>query len=101
VEPFSALLSLAAEAWPNKIRLLGLHKMAQLSNSNDVYGELVEESEESWFYGLLAFAIVEEQRIEWMKHFLEHNGGSPTAVDIQHWYEQQPPNVLLRAKGGS
>ena len=73
--------------------------MAQLSSSADVYRELVEESEENWLLGLVAFAIVEEQRIEWMKHFYENNGGPATTADIQDWYEQQPPGVLLRAKG--
>lgn len=73
--------------------------MPRISNSNDVYRQLVEESEENWLLGLLAFAIVEEQRIEWMKHFQENNGGVATPADIQHWYEQQPTGVLLRAKG--
>ena len=73
--------------------------MPQISNSNDVYRQLVEESDEDWRFGLLAFAVVEEQRIEWMKHFEENNGGVPGAAEIQHWYEQQPNGVLLRAKG--
>jgi hypothetical protein len=73
--------------------------MPQISSSADVYKKLVEESDENWLLGLLAFAIVEEQRIEWMKHFLENNGGPATTADIQHWYEQQPTGVLLRAKG--
>ena len=36
-----------------------------------------------------------------MKHFVEHNDQAPSTVDIQHWYEQQPEGVLLRAKGDS
>ncbi len=75
--------------------------MPQISSSEDVYRQLVEESDEDWLYGLVAFAVVEEQRIEWMKHFEEHNGRAPSTVDIQHWYEQQPEGVLLRAKGDS
>ena len=73
--------------------------MAQISRSEDVYRELVEESEENWLFGLVAFAIVEEQRIEWVKHFEEHNDRAPSTDEMQHWYEQQPEGVLLRAKG--
>jgi hypothetical protein len=60
---------------------------------------MVEESDQSWLLGLLAFAIVEEQRIEWMKHFAEHNGRTPNEVDLRNWYEQQPEGVLRRATG--
>ena len=73
--------------------------MPKISNSQDVYRQLVEESDEDWLYGLVAFAVVEEQRIEWMKHFDEHNGHVPDTNEIQHWYEQQPEGVLLRSKG--
>lgn len=43
--------------------------MAKYSGSPDIYRELVEDSKENWLYGLVAFAVVEEQRIEWMKHY--------------------------------
>lgn len=69
------------------------------SGSADVYRELVEDSQESWLLGLVAFAIVEEQRIEWMRHHEERTGSAPTAEQVQSWYEQQPPGALLRAKG--
>lgn len=69
------------------------------SGSVDVYRELVEDSQESWLLGLVAFAIVEEQRIEWMRHHQERTGSVPTAEHIQSWYEQQPSGTLLRAKG--
>ena len=69
-------------------------------SSEDVYRQLVEESEEDWIYGLVAFAIIEEQCIEWMQHFKEHHGDqAPSAEDIQNWYEQQPERILFRAKG--
>jgi hypothetical protein len=61
--------------------------MAQVAGSEDVYRRMVEESEESCLLGLMAFAIVEEQRIEWMKHFAEHNGRTPNEVDVRNWYE--------------
>lgn len=74
--------------------------MAQILSSEDVYRQLVEESAEDWIYGLVAFAIIEEQRIEWMQHFKKHHGDqAPTAEDIQNWYEQQPERILFRAKG--
>lgn len=73
--------------------------MPQITSSEDAYRELVEEAEEDWLYGLVAFAIVEEQRIEWMKHHEKHNGAVPTGEDVRSWYLQQPENVLLRAKG--
>lgn len=73
--------------------------MPQISSSEDVYRHLVEESDENWIYGLVAFAIIEEQRIEWMQHFNEHNNRAPNTVEIQHWYEQQPGRILFRAKG--
>ena len=73
--------------------------MPQLSSSNDVYSCLVEESEEDWLLGLVAFAIVEEQRIEWMQHYSSTVGTEPTADEIDNWYRQQPDGVLLRARG--
>lgn len=73
--------------------------MSQISSSEDVYRQLVDESEEHWLFGLVAFAIVEEQRVDWMKHYNEHNGRLPNSNEIHHWYQQQPPGVILRAKG--
>lgn len=73
--------------------------MAKFSTSDDIYRELVEESNESWLYGLVAFAIIEEQRIEWARHHEQINGTRPTTAEIESWYEQQPKGVLLRAKG--
>jgi len=73
--------------------------MLKLSGPEEIYKELVEDSEESWLLGLVAFAVIEEQRIEWMRHQESNNGSLPTAVEIKNWYEQQPKAVLLRAKG--
>lgn len=69
------------------------------SNSEEIYDELVENSDQDWLYGLVSFAIFEEQRIEWAKHFKKHNDRSPKQCEIQNWYTQQPSSVLLRAKG--
>ena len=72
--------------------------MPKISSSEDLFRQLVEEGEDGWLLGLLAFAIAEEQRMDWMKHLRERNGESPDAEEIEGWYQQQPPNILLRAK---
>ncbi|MGV2929519.1 hypothetical protein ACE3G8_00350 [Vreelandella venusta] len=73
--------------------------MPEYNGPEDIYRELVEESDENWLYGLVAFAVIEEQRIEWMKHMQENMGHAPSPEQISNWYQQQPPNCLLRAKG--
>lgn len=73
--------------------------MKKYSGAEDIYRELIEESDQSWLLGLVAFAVVEEQRIEWMRHHEKHNGSLPSPTEIQAWYQQQPASVLLRAKG--
>src|SRR5690606_40951989 len=73
--------------------------MPEYKGPEDIYRELVEESDENWLYGLVAFAVIEEQRIEWMKHMQENTGRLPTPEQVSEWYQQQPPNCLLRAKG--
>nr|VFK42442.1 MAG: hypothetical protein BECKSD772F_GA0070984_11228 [Candidatus Kentron sp. SD]VFK48247.1 MAG: hypothetical protein BECKSD772E_GA0070983_11189 [Candidatus Kentron sp. SD] len=71
----------------------------KFSTSDDIYRELVQESEESWLYGLVAFAIIEERRIDWVRHYEVTNGGPPNSDETRSWYEQQPESELLRAKG--
>ncbi len=74
--------------------------MDNYSGPKDIYEELVENAprDEEWLLGLVAFAVVEEQKIEWMKHQVENSGGLPSTQDIDHWYQQQPSGILLRAK---
>jgi len=72
--------------------------MDKYTNAEDIYDNLVENSDDSWILGLVAFAVVEEQRIEWVKHQKNNNGGAPDAKAITAWYEQLPQGVLLRAK---
>ncbi len=67
--------------------------------AEDTYRELVDDSDQNWLLGLVAFAVVEEQRIEWMRHYEKHNSSLPSASQIEDWYYQQPESVLLRAKG--
>lgn len=71
----------------------------QYQGPENIYDELVGDTETSWLFGLVAFAVVEEQKIEWIKHHSAHNGGPPSADQIRLWYEQLPPGAVLRAKG--
>ncbi len=64
-----------------------------------MYKYLVEDSDESWTYGLFAFAIFEEWRIEWQQHWEKQTGSAPTQEDIDHWYLQQPESSVVRARG--
>jgi hypothetical protein len=72
--------------------------MKKFSGSVDIYNELVENSGIHWLMGLVAFAVIEEKRIEWMKHQTAHNGNMPSFDEIEKWYEQLPEGELLRAK---
>jgi hypothetical protein len=65
----------------------------------DIYDELVGDESNSWLFGLVSFAVVEEQKIEWIKHCLATTGTPPSSDEIQQWYKQLPPGALLRAKG--
>lgn len=71
--------------------------MGQFCGPEEIYEELVEKPERNWLHGLVAFAVIEEQRIEWMKHQRENNGAKPSPDEIIEWYKQQPEGVLLRA----
>ncbi|RYY74197.1 MAG: hypothetical protein EOO52_15145 [Gammaproteobacteria bacterium] len=74
--------------------------MAKFLGPQDIYKELVEDvpENENWLLGLVAFAVVEEQKIEWIKHQLENNGAIPTSDEIEKWYAQLPQGALIRAK---
>lgn len=74
--------------------------MSNFSGPVDIYNELVEKvrEDEEWLLGLVAFGIVEEQKVEWMKHHAQNNTGIPTNEEIEKWYRQQPEGVLLRAR---
>nr|VFK60436.1 MAG: hypothetical protein BECKUNK1418G_GA0071005_101145 [Candidatus Kentron sp. UNK]VFK69263.1 MAG: hypothetical protein BECKUNK1418H_GA0071006_101244 [Candidatus Kentron sp. UNK] len=70
----------------------------KLSTSDELYRKLVEESEEHWLLGLVTFASIEEQRIEWTGHHEDNNGKPPTPDEIRNWYEQQTEKMLLRVR---
>lgn len=74
-------------------------KRKKYAGSEDIYDELVSDESTSWLLGLVAFAVVEEQKIEWIKHWTKNNGVPPTSDETQKWYEQLPPGAVLRAKG--
>jgi len=74
------------------------HSMNSLTGSEDAYSTLVERGEEGWIHGLVAFAIFEEQRIEWMRHIQSRSGCLPNTEQIREWYEQQPVSALIRAR---
>ncbi|MCY4556424.1 MAG: hypothetical protein OXF79_08615 [Chloroflexi bacterium] len=73
--------------------------MPKLSSSEDLYRQLVEDGNDSWLLGLLAFAIAEEQRMDWMKHSKNQHGVFPDTEAIKDWYQQQPSSFITRAKG--
>ncbi|MEG9857231.1 MULTISPECIES: hypothetical protein [Stenotrophomonas] len=73
--------------------------MSTLSGPEDTYKLLVEQSQDNWLYGLVAFAVLEEQRIEWMRHIESRSGSLPSSQQIRDWYQQQPDSVLLRVRG--
>lgn len=71
-----------------------------VSSSFDVFDQLVNRGKDyDWILGLVAFAVFEERRIDWMKHFETQNGEPPTDDQVRHWYEQQTDGDLLRAEG--
>ncbi len=74
--------------------------MDKFSGPKDIYEELVENAphDEDWLLGLVAFAVIEEQKIEWMEHQVKNTGSLPSTQDIDHWYQQQTSGVLLRAR---
>ncbi|MFT5451607.1 MAG: hypothetical protein ACI9N9_001093 [Enterobacterales bacterium] len=74
--------------------------MDQYSGPEDIYNKLVDDVPEDseWLFGLVAFAVVEEKKIEWIRHQKKHNGDEPTDDDIRNWYNQLPSGELLRAK---
>ena len=72
--------------------------MAKYSGPGDIYKALVQNPKEGWLHGLVAFAIIEEQRIEWIQHRKKLSGAEPSPEEVQPWYEQLPEGALQRAK---
>lgn len=72
--------------------------MSEFLGPQDIYDKLVENSSDNWILGLVAFAVIEEERIEWMKHKKNNTSTYPTPEEIENWYKEQPETILLRAK---
>ncbi len=74
--------------------------MDQYHSTQDIYKALVDDvpEDQDWLLGLVAFAVIEEQKVEWIKHQTLHNGGYPSDEAIRAWYSQLPSGALLRAR---
>lgn len=72
--------------------------MARYAGPEDVYDEVTRAHDAHWLGGLLAFAVIEEQKIEWMKHHAEHCGCSVTDEQVTAWYGALPETALVRAR---
>ena len=70
--------------------------MERFACSEDVYRRLVQDSEEHWTYGLLAFALLEQERIEWTRNRERHGGAPPDATEIRRWYGDVHEGTLRR-----
>jgi hypothetical protein len=75
--------------------------MDRYCGPDDVYRVLIEGSGEDWLSALLAFALMEEQRMDWMRHSANATGAVPTAIYIRAWYQSQPASTLLKSKSRS
>ena len=74
--------------------------MKLYSGPEDTYKELIDDVPEDseWLFGLVAFAVIEERKIEWIRHQTENHGDAPTDDGIKSWYEDLTSGELLRAK---
>ena len=68
--------------------------MPQIHDSKDVHRILIEEADHAWLLGLVAFALFEDRRFDWMKHFQEYNQRQPNSDEIKSWYQQQSQRVI-------
>jgi len=71
--------------------------MRKYLDADDVYQETSAAAAPNWLLGLLAFALFEEQRLEWMRHRREIANAAPSSEEIQAWYESQPQGAVARA----
>ncbi|RRU03437.1 hypothetical protein EGJ34_19470 [Stenotrophomonas sp. 278] len=73
--------------------------MPRCTGSLDVYDKLADERSRDWIMGLLTFAVVEEQKFEWMRHHAEYEGRDATDEEIRAWYGSLPVGAVVRARG--
>jgi len=72
--------------------------MPQISNSEDAFIHLVEDSPDHWLCGCVAFARFEERRIEWLGQFRVLNEREPSDDEVTRWYRQQPDDLFLKVR---
>ena len=68
-------------------------------NSDEAFALLVTEAEESWTLSLMAFALLEQQRVEWVDQFRSVHGREPSVEETTGWYAGRTPGDYLRVKG--
>ena len=69
----------------------------EIKSSLDVHKMLVTDAEHSWTLGLMAYAIVEDQKHEWISHITMLNDREPTHTEIEEWFRQRTPESFHRA----
>ena len=73
--------------------------MVRCTGSLDVYEKLADERSRDWLMGLLTYAVVEEQKFEWMRHHAEYEGRDATDDEIKAWYGSLSAGAVVRARG--
>lgn len=76
-------------------------KIIKFGGPEDVYNAAVQAAGGVWVKSLLAFALVEQQRLEWAHHRLVTTGQRAGPLGLVRWYEEQPPSVIARALNGA
>ncbi|MBT3628474.1 MAG: hypothetical protein HOM52_06420 [Rhodospirillaceae bacterium] len=67
-----------------------------VNTPQDAHRQLVTEAEHSWTLGLMAYAIVEDQKYEWIAHLKETEGREPTTTEIENWFRSRTPESFTR-----
>jgi hypothetical protein len=67
---------------------------APLEGPRDVFTRLVDEAEHSFELGLMAFALIENKRFDWMRHVEKYENRTPDQSEIDRWHRELPPSEL-------
>ena len=59
---------------------------AMPGSPEEAHRRLVAEAEYSWTLGLMAYAIVEDQKYEWIAHLRNVEDREPTTAEIEIWF---------------
>ncbi|MDA0231379.1 MAG: hypothetical protein O3B21_14490 [Proteobacteria bacterium] len=68
-----------------------------VNTSQDTHRQLVTEPVYSWTLGLMAYAIVEDQKYEWIAHLKKTEDREPTPAEIENWFRSRTPESFTRA----